>query len=277
MNEDNFKKNQSQPLIDCRLNNHLKNTRTALFGCGTILFLVFLFLLNAAGATVEEEFEQANRLYEQGQYGAAASVYEKIIKSGRASSAVYFNWGNALFKSGKIGMAIYAYLNAERLSPRDPDIKANIDFARKTVSGGAVLIKKSWTDFLKKLTLNEWAVLVAICFWGLFLMLALCQFKTEYKNKLRVLIKLCAAALIISGFCLGINAYDRVANRVAIVIVKESHAHQGPYDESPDKFPIRDGLEFLILDSNGEWIQVSDNSNRIGWVKTNEVIILPDW
>ncbi len=245
--------------------------------CLAILLNLLFSSVRLIAAGVDEEFEQANRLYEQGRYTESAQVYEKIIKSGRASAAIYFNWGNALFKSGKIGMAIYAYLNAERLAPRDPDIKANLEFARKAVSGGAVLAKKNWTDIVRKLTLNEWAILFAITFWGLFIMLALCQWNTQYKNKLRFPIKLNLVLLLIFGFCLGLNAYERITNRIAIVIVPEGIAHQGPLDESPKKFPIRDGLEFTIVDKKGEWLQVVDNSNRIGWVKTNDVVLLPRW
>lgn len=245
----------------------------------SFFFAILLGIVSysSIAATVEEDFEQANRLYEQGRYTESAQAYEKILKAGRASAAVYFNWGNALFKSGKIGMAIYAYLNAERLAPRDPDVKANLEFARKTVNGGAVLVKRHWTDLVKKLTLNEWAILFAMAFWGLFIMLALCQWNTKYKNKLQFPIKLGIFLLIIFGLCLGLNAYDCMTNRIAITIVQNGYAHQGPLDESPSKFPIRDGLEFTILDRKGDWLQVSDNSYRIGWVKTNDVIMLPQW
>ncbi len=243
---------------------------------GFILLIVLCaFKLNAA--TIGEQFDQANKLYEIGRYDESASVYESIINSGHQSVAIYFNWGNALFKSGKVGKAIYAYLNAERLSPRDPDVKANLEFARKTISNGAVIVKKRWIDYINKFSLNEWTICTAFVFWCFFVMLAMCQWRIEYKNKLRFSIKISLVMLIFFGLCLGLSAYDRVKNRTAIVIVKEGNAHQGPFDESPNKFTIIDGLEFNILDTKGDWIQVIDSSNRVGWVKTNEVTVLPCW
>lgn len=240
-----------------------------------VLLFASLFVANAASP--QEEFDQANKLYEQGQYANAITTYENLIKNGKASPAVYFNLGNAYFKSGKIGYAIYNYLIAQRLAPRDPDIRANLEFARKHVAEGAVLSKKKWTDILKKLTLNEWAYLFAVSFWAFFGMLAVCQIKTELKQKLKIPITASAIALILFSITLGINAYDKISEQIAVSVVQEGSARQGPLDQSPQKFPLKDGLEFVVLDSKDEWLQVSDYSGRIGWVKTNDVIILPKW
>jgi len=46
----------------------------------------------------ETAFESANKLYGQGKFAEAASAYEQILKSGRASTAVYFNLGNAFLR-----------------------------------------------------------------------------------------------------------------------------------------------------------------------------------
>ncbi|HON08164.1 MAG TPA: tetratricopeptide repeat protein [Verrucomicrobiota bacterium] len=243
----------------------------------TIILLVILSAFRLNAATVAEQFEQANKLYEMGRYDESASVYEGIINSGHQSVAIYFNWGNALFKSGKIGKAIYAYLQAERIAPRDPDVKANLQFARKAVSGGVVVTKKKWIDYLNKFTLNEWTICTAFMLWCFLIMLAICQWKTEFKNKMQFPIRISLILLIFFGFGLGLSAYNRVKTRTAVVIVQEGNAHQGPFDESPKKFALNDGLEFDILDTKGEWLQVVDSSNRIGWVKTNQVIILPTW
>src|SRR5437016_6228026 len=61
-------------------------------------------------------FEQANRLYEEEKFTEAAAAYQSMIGNGRVSSALYFNLGNALFKSGQIGRAIANYRLAEQLA-----------------------------------------------------------------------------------------------------------------------------------------------------------------
>src|SRR6266699_3597580 len=82
-------------------------------------------------------FDQANSLYEEGKFTEAAAAYEKMLQQGRASPALYFNLGNAFFKAGQVGRAVLNYRLAERLAPRDPDIRANLKFARSRVATSA--------------------------------------------------------------------------------------------------------------------------------------------
>src|SRR5204862_132447 len=79
-----------------------------------------------------------------GPFAEAAAAYEKIVAGGRVSSALYFNLGNALFKSGRIGRAIANYRLAEQLAPRDPDIRANLRFARNHVNGVEARLPAWW-------------------------------------------------------------------------------------------------------------------------------------
>ena len=57
-----------------------------------------------------------------------------LIQAGSISTPIYFNLGNAWFKAGEAGRAILAFRQAEKLSPRDPDVRANLQFAPGTRS-----------------------------------------------------------------------------------------------------------------------------------------------
>src|SRR5262245_57940734 len=86
-------------------------------------------------ASIDTQFDAANKLYAQSKFTDAAAAYEKIVAGGSASAALYFNLGNAYFKVNQLGRAIAAYRQAEELSPRDPDVRANAQFARNRVQG----------------------------------------------------------------------------------------------------------------------------------------------
>src|SRR5262245_41102750 len=126
--------------------------------------------MEAASQSGDSAFESANRLYEQGKFTEAASAYQKLVQSGYASTAVYFNLGNAFFKAGQIGQAVAAYRQAERISPRDPDLRANLQFARNQIQGPTLGIP-AWQRWLGKLSLNEWTLLAAGAVWVWFLLL----------------------------------------------------------------------------------------------------------
>src|SRR6185369_16224644 len=88
----------------------------------------------ARAADAAVVFDAANKLYEQGKFSDAADTYEQLIKSGQRSANAYFNLGTASFKAGQLGRAIAAYRLAERMTPRDPSLRAKLQFVRTKVS-----------------------------------------------------------------------------------------------------------------------------------------------
>jgi len=145
---------------------------------GLFVLLVMLALAGQAFASGDSPgaFDTANKLYEQGKFPEAASAYEKIIGSGPVSPALYFNLGNALYKSDQIGRALAAYRQAERIAPRDPELRANLQFVRELVQN-PTLQPTRWQHWLGSLTLNEWTVLTAVALWLWLALLTLPQWQ----------------------------------------------------------------------------------------------------
>ena len=92
--------------------------RSALHSLFVLAFV--LWPLAANPEALSTGFEAANKLYEEGKYADAAASYERLLQGGQVSAALYFNLGNAAFKSSQIGRAIAAYRQAERIAPRKP-------------------------------------------------------------------------------------------------------------------------------------------------------------
>src|SRR6266704_889866 len=140
---------------------------------------VLMLLLSSGWSRAENltsAFEAANKLYEQGKHSEAAANYEKLIQTGWVSAALYFNLGNALFKSGQIGRAIAAYRQAQQITPRDPDVRANLQFARNQTQG-PTLAPSRWQGWLGRLSVNEWTLLAASGVWLLLFLLAAGQWR----------------------------------------------------------------------------------------------------
>src|SRR6266513_6228167 len=147
-----------------------------------ILLLCFCVSSFARAGDLSVAFEQANKLYEQGTFAEAAAGYEKIVAGGRVSPALYFNLGNALFKSGRIGRAIANFRLAEQLAPRDPDIRANLRFARNQIEGPGARPLTWWRRWTGHLTLNESTGAAAGAVWLWFALLALPQWRPAWKK-----------------------------------------------------------------------------------------------
>src|SRR5438552_9134717 len=123
------------------------NQASRLTHYASCLWLMLVLLCAGSVARAEDvstAFDQANRLYEEGKFTEAAAAYEKMLQQGQASPALYFNLGNALFKAGQVGRAVLNYRLAERLAPRDTDIRANLKFARGSVAPGATPTPGWW-------------------------------------------------------------------------------------------------------------------------------------
>jgi len=239
---------------------------------GALAWLLPVAVMAADGGTAA--FEQANKLYEQGKFAEAATAYEKMIAGGQASTAVYFNLGNAFFKDGQLGRAILNYRRAEWLSPRDPDLLANLAFARKVANGGTPEDPNYWQQFIGKLNLNEWTVLTMTAWWLWLIMLGMALWEPKWKTPLRTYRVLACAG----GVCLTIFAWaaarDRLETNPAVVTTKEAVIRYGPLPESRSFFTLHDGAELRVLDQKGEWLQVADSAQRIGWLKQDQVTLL---
>lgn len=222
-------------------------------------------------ADVAAQFTAANRLYEQGKFADAASKYNGLIQSGWSSPALYFNCGNAWFKAGQMGRAILAYRQAERLAPRDPDIRANLQFAR-TELGVANSRQRGalWTRLLGRLTLNEWTVIAGIITAGFFGALTASQLAPGRKG-LRVSLILLGIASAGSIACAATAAQNQLNDPIAVVISADTVIRRGPFPESPSVITARDGTELLVVDSNNEWIEVTDSAKHTGWVQRADV------
>jgi tetratricopeptide (TPR) repeat protein len=232
------------------------------------------FVGNAMAAGVSAEFDAANKLYAEGKFVDAAAVYEKILQSGAVSPALYFNYGNAEFKAGNLGRAIAAYRRAEQLSPRDADVRANLEFARSQVQGAASSASR-WENWLGTLTFNEWTVLAAVSFWLTFMLLATMQIWPALKTALRGIARVVAIFMILSGICCGAAVSINLSKKIAVVVAPDLVARSGPFDDAQNVFAAHDGTEFSVLSRSGNWLQVADSSGKIGWLERGQVEILP--
>jgi tetratricopeptide (TPR) repeat protein len=236
--------------------------------------IVWIFTGRAPAADFAAGFNTANKLYAEGKFVEAAAGYEKILQSGQVSPALYFNYGNAEFKSGNPGRAIAAYRRAARLAPRDAEVRANLEFARDQVSG-PTRRESRWANWLGTLTLNEWTALTAVALWLMFALLAARQLRPALKLALRGLTLGATVATLLSGTGLGVDAVRQFSRQTVVIIEPDATARSGPFGEAQSAFAAHNGAELAVLDRRNDWLQVTDGAGHIGWLPQNQVELLP--
>jgi len=240
-----------------------------------VLLLMRPMVAPAAAATnatsAGEAFDLGNKLYEQGKFTEAATIYEQITAGGRPTTAVWFNLGNAAYKSGHIGRAIAAYRMAERGEPRDSFLRANLQFVRGKVYADEKSHVPLWKSFVRVATLNEWTIFASAWLWMFFAVLACGEFTGRRYVK--------TSAVMFLGFTLGAAALATALwdarTPEAVVVVKEATARFGPLDESQAAFQLRDGAETTALSFKDQWVEVRDAEKRSGWIRRDALTVLP--
>src|ERR1041385_207482 len=136
-----------------------------------ILFLLVILLPQAMVAQEAiVQFEQANQLYRNGDVQKAAQMYEQIIKNGYESPVLYYNLGNACFKSNNIPSAILNYERAKRLAPHDEDVTYNLRLANLKVIDKIEPIPQLffvewWRGVTNLLSADGWSTVMIIALW----------------------------------------------------------------------------------------------------------------
>jgi len=242
--------------------------------CCCILFATLACATTLLASDVAANFSAANQLYAEGKFSSAAKSYQAILDSGAVSPNLLFNDGNAEFKSGNLGRAIADFRRAALLSPRDADVRANLNFARNQVQGASAT-ESLWDNFLGALTLNEWATLTVIAFWLAFGLFTAMQIRPSLKNPLRGAGRGLAAATVILGACLVAAAQVHFSKQIAVVVSSDAVTRSGPFSDAQNAFAVHDGAELPVLDQRNGWVQVSDASGRSGWMPDSQVEVLP--
>ena len=243
----------------------------------TILFiLVSIFVLFAGAESrpqhVLDLFQQGNQYYDQGEFQKAIESYQEIIQGGFSNSHIYYNLGNAYFRNQELGNAILNYRRAERLDPRDEDIKANIEFVKlytldKIEIENTNIFSTILKSILNSATLDEWTLLVSgIYFLGMILGIVLVFLDRLLRPLLTILIIL-IIVLILSGSLLYAKIRtDALVDR-GVVIAEETSVRSGPGQDYTLQFTAHEGLEFQIKEEQEGWYLIVLPNGVMGWLE----------
>jgi hypothetical protein len=238
--------------------------------------LLCLSLAVVAHATPADLFTRAGQEYDAGSYLQAAVLYDSLTQAGFGNAAVYFNLGNAYFRAGNVGRAIWAYRSAGTLAPRDPDIEANLIVARlaardriEAVAPG--FLKQVWRALSGLLSLREGSLLVSLLWIGLWIVLAIWLFYSRLRRFinpfLKVLVTLWAAAALVLA-----ARYIATSNTVpAVVVVDETEALSGPGGDADVVFSGHSGLECIVRGRRADYLLVELANGRVGWVPASDL------
>lgn len=211
-------------------------------------------------------FEEANTAYRKNDFPEAIAKYEKLIEQKNNSATVYYNLGNAYFKSGNLGLAILNYERAERLDRFDDDISHNLEYARKkTVDQFQAQVVIS-EKFFGILSAFAWKISSLVFVWIGFAALLLYLFVSNRKELGAYVGVTC---ILFAGITYWLGHEEgAIENKCHFRIVtnSEAYAKSSPDDSSTDLFLLHEGTKVQVFDEVGSYQKIRIADGRIGWV-----------
>lgn len=240
----------------------------------TYLFLSLFFVAGVLAYSQNDSlFKQGNKLYNDGEYQAAITKYQKILENGKHSAEVYFNLANAHYKLNHIAPSIYYYEKALQLKPNDKDINNNVGFARNmTIDAIEKVPEVGFSRFMKSIvntfSYNTWGM-ISIGFMILFVLFFLTYYFTYSTGKKRIsfVLSLCSfgVSLTMLFFAFSKSGLD-AKDQPAIVFAQETQVKSEPNLRSNEVFLLHEGTKVQILDTVNNWKRIKLADGKTGWI-----------
>lgn len=220
-------------------------------------------ILSAQPTDYARTFVEASKAYDENRLPDAISGWESLVDAGQALPEVLFNLGNAYYRHGDLGKAIRAYRHAQILSPRDPDIRANLGFAAQT-AGINLPERPPFAALLLDASQAEWRVFAGVCFWLLFLSLAAWILGPRFRFAARPAAAVLAALLLIA--LAGLGAHHGLRHPPeCVVMLRDQKVRSSPLETSTPLLAIPEGALVRQFDARGSWEEVQFEAVR-GWL-----------
>jgi tetratricopeptide (TPR) repeat protein len=216
-------------------------------------------------AQADAEFVKANEEYAQGHFKEAISGFEALIRAEQWNAHVFYDLGNAYFRTSDFGRAILNYERALALERHHPEATANLQIARDEAH--ALEMQPSWPErYLQLASVNEYSIAAATAFWlGIFTIAALIFARRRSATLVAILI---GCLLVLAVAVCAIFTLERGSKGQALAIVtgRNVQARLATADTANSVLALPPGSEVKILSTRGDWIYAALPNNLRGWI-----------
>ena len=251
-----------------------KSNKAKASGFSFVLMILMLMPLSANAITKQNADDE----YAKGNYQQAIKDYQEILKTG-VSSEIYYNLGNAYYRTDNITQALLAYERALQLSPGDNDIRFNLQYARsKTIdkiTPETEMFFVTWYNSLVNFTsVDRWANTAIVSIVMALLLILVFLFAPQMWARKSGFYG-SAVFLLLFAFA-NLFAFQQKreleTKQGAIVIAPTVNVKKTPAASGTDIFVIHEGTRVDITDRGmKQWRGIKLADGREGWLKTSQI------
>ncbi len=254
-----------------------------------ILFLSALSVLLPVGQAVAavdpvQLLAEANQAYTEGDLDLALEKYLAGRDAGVNDAVLHFNLGNTHARRGELGLAVASYLRAQRLDPRDGDVRGNLRYVRNHLQDLELVDQKlplfiaQFVGLARSLTVREWGAVLVVMVWALSALVAWGWYREGFSDLLRRTGLITAALLLMVVSITLWRWYGEEVLQRGVVVVDEVSVRSGPAESFPVMFQVHDGLTVQLEAERGAWRCINLGGQSLGWLPAAslEMVDLPE-
>jgi tetratricopeptide (TPR) repeat protein len=228
-----------------------------------------LCLVASAFAESDAQFAKANEEFAAGHFQEAIDNYEALVGSGKWSANLFYDLGNAYFRTKDFGRAILNYERALAFDPHHPEANANLRITRDEARA-LELTQNAPERFVRVLSVDQYTIIATIAFWvGTFGIVGL----VFAKRRTAGLITLSILSLLTFAMSAAASVWiDRGSKGHALAIVtnKGVEARVATADNANTVLVLPSGSEIHILSKRGDWIYAGLPNGLRGWISAKD-------
>ena len=242
------------------------------------IVLLLLLAPMAANAATKAEADSA---YVNGNYQKAITQYESLLKQG-ASAEIYYNLGNAYYRTENITRAVLNYERALLLSPGDGDIRFNLQIARsktidKIVPESEMFFVTWYRSLVNMMSVDGWGRTALVSLALVIVLFLVYLFSARvWMQKVGffgggVLLVL----FVVSNFFAWQQRQNLLYRQGAIVVAPSVNVKSTPAQNGTDLFILHEGTKVIITDgSMKNWREVRLADGKKGWIESKKIEVI---
>lgn len=242
-----------------------------------LLLILFFAIASFAG-----NLENAKSAYNAGDYERAIDLWKQELDEGLKNSEILFNLGNAYYRTGKIGFAIFYYESAKVLAPNDADIDYNLKLAKSQTrdkteeSSEENPILSTLFSLHHAISLKIQLILIGILIW-LFSILAFFRFlfhSNTAKNACIGGMFVSAIVFCIIGMSAGYKIFVLETETIGVVTAPSAEILSGPGQKNQTLNVLSEGTEFQVHGIQDGFAEISLGERIKGFASLTEIGIV---
>lgn len=248
-------------------------------GAHALMLAVALAGLTAAAQGAPDATQlvaQGNQAYTDGRFTEARDLYLQARALGAESPALHYNLGNAQARAGEVGPAVASYLRAQRLAPRDRDVRRNLAWLRRNLKDlelsnqSLPLFVAQGAALVGALAVDEWGLLLVASLWSLAIVVGWGWARGSTPAQRRTLLAAAAVTLLLASVTAGRWHQERVRDQ-AVVVAGATAVRSGPAATFPVLFEVHAGLTLNAEGRRDGWVKVSLGGDWQGWLPAESI------